>query len=197
MRPGVAFGGRAEVQGSRSSTMNLEPCIGCGGCFPRIEGCTHPYLESSPGCAAACGRLFAQHYERMESYGDVYRLANDAYAVQHPGRPSRQTINSAGIHLIRLCLTIEYGLSARHPNAAVVAAGRRKEDYSWLAPPAYKGAITVADFWEGMPLEEHRRLLRRWGESAWEAWAEHHDTIRHWLPAEWKNRASISRPRFA
>ncbi|HRI16288.1 MAG TPA: DUF5946 family protein [Verrucomicrobiota bacterium] len=169
--------------------MNMELCIGCAGLFPRKEGDTHRYLESSPGCAEACGRLFAQHYEHMDIYGDVYRLANDAYAVQHPGRPSRQTINSAAIHLIRLCLTIEQGLPAKYANDAVLAAGQRKEDYWWLKPPVLKGSITVADFVEAMPPEEHRKLLRRWAGSAWEAWAEHHDTIRQWLPAKWKRHA--------
>src|ERR1041384_52790 len=126
--------------------MTSEACIGCGGIFPKREGPTPPYLESSPGCAAACGNLFALHYQRMDAYRDVYRLANDAYAVQHPGRRSRQTINSAAIHLIRLCLTIEHGLPAEHANAAVLAAGQRKEDYLWLEPPQIKGSITVADF---------------------------------------------------
>ena len=170
--------------------MTLEPCIGCGGLFPRTEGVTHPYLESSPGCAEACGRLFARHYEHMDIFRDVYRLANDAYAVQHPGQPSRQTINSAGIHLIRLCLTIEHGLPAEHANEAVLAAGRRKEDYRWLEPPVFKGSITVADFVEGMPAGEHRELLRRWAESAWVAWVEHHETIRQWLPTKWKRHAA-------
>lgn len=164
--------------------VKMEPCIGCGGLFVRKEGGTHPYLESSPGCAEACGRLFAQHYEHMDLYGEVYRLANDAYAVQHPGQPSRQTINSAGIHLIRLCLTFEHGLPAKYANAAVLAAGRRKEDYWWLPPPRFKGAITVADFAEELPIDAHRKMLRRWAESAWEAWAEHHTTIRGWLPPQ-------------
>lgn len=168
--------------------MILEPCIGCGSLFPRIEGATHPYLESSPGCAEACGRLFAQHYQQMEIFSDVYRLANDAYAVQHPGKPSRQTINSAGIHLIRLCLTIEHDLPARYANAAVLAAGQRKEEYWWLEPPAFKGSVTVADFTEAMTIEEHRKQLRRWAECAWEAWAQHHDTIRQWLPEKWRRR---------
>lgn len=126
--------------------MILEPCIGCGGLFPRYEGATHRYLESSPGCAEACGRLFAQHYEQMTVFGDVYRLANDAYAVQHPGQPSPQTINSAGIHLIRLCLTIEHGLPSKHANEAVLAAGQRKKEYRWLEPPAFKGAINRRRF---------------------------------------------------
>lgn len=126
----------------------------------------------------------------MEIYGDVYRLANDAYAVQHPGRRSRQTINSAGIHLIRLCLTIEHGLPAEHANAAVLAAGRRKKEYWWLEPPVFKGSITVADFAEAMPVDEHKALLRQWAESAWTAWSEHHETIRLWLPAKWKRHAA-------
>lgn len=31
-------------------------------------------------------------------FGDVNRLANNAYAVQHPGQPCPQTINSTEIH---------------------------------------------------------------------------------------------------
>src|SRR5437868_1531545 len=98
----------------------FEPCLGCGGLFHSIKGTTHAYLESSPGCAAARGNLFAHHYENMSLYADTYRLANDAYAVQHPGRPAPQTINSAAIHLIRLCLIIEHDLPAKHANDAVL-----------------------------------------------------------------------------
>jgi hypothetical protein len=125
----------------------------------------------------------------MDVYGDVYRLANDAWAVQHPGRPSPQTVNSAAIHLIRLCLTIEHNLPAEHANAAVLAAGNRKEEYVWLEPPRSKGAVTVADFRTDLSVEDHKLLLRRWAESAWAAWAEHHETIRGWLPRKWTRSA--------
>ena len=60
-------------------------CDGCGGLFPPIDGPTHQYMESSPGCAAAAGMLFARHSKDFAAYFDVYRLATDAYAVQHPG----------------------------------------------------------------------------------------------------------------
>lgn len=160
----------------------LVRCPGCGGLFPSAEGPTHAYLESSPGCAAAAGELFACHYEDMATYGEVYRLANDAYAVQHPGGHSRQAIQSVGIHLIRLCMVFEHGLPAHRANDAVVAAGRQKREFFWLEPPPSMGPIRVDSFTPGMPVEDHKRLIRDWALSAWLAWAAHHPTIRSWLP---------------
>ena len=74
---------------------NLVPCSGCRGLFPDSEGPTHPYLESSPGCAAACGELFACHYQDVAFYGDVYRLANDAYADRATARRFAQAVSSS------------------------------------------------------------------------------------------------------
>lgn len=162
------------------------PCVGCGGLFPDIAGPTHPYLESSPGCAAACGVVFACHYEDMPFYADVYRLANDAYAVQHPGGRSRQAIQSVGIHLVRLCLVLECGLPPERANDAALAAARRKREFVWLERPAGMGAITVADFLPTLTREEHKALLKAWARSAWEAWSRHHATVRGWLPAGWR-----------
>jgi hypothetical protein len=121
----------------------------------------------------------------MAYFADVYRLANDAYAVQHTGRPSTQTIGSAGVHLIRLCLTFEHGLRPEQANAAVLDAGRRKQEFFWLRPPPSPHWITVADFREVGVGEDHKRLVRAWALSAWEAWEEHHPTIRSWLPERW------------
>jgi hypothetical protein len=180
------WGDQGESSVVRGQSMTLEPCVGCGGLFPPLDGSTHRYLESSPACAAACGRLFAQHYERMDLYGHVYRLANDAYAVQHPGQRSPATTNSAAIHLIRLCLVFEHALPPAHANAAVLSVGQRKHSYVWLEPPASRGLITVADFSENMAVEEHCRLLRQWALRAWEAWSLHRETIRGWLPPEWR-----------
>jgi hypothetical protein len=169
-----------------STTISLlVPCIGCGGLFPEVEGSAHRYLESSPGCASACGELFACHYSDMRFYADVYRLANDAYAVQHPGRPSRQTINSVGVHLIRLCLTFEHNLPSSLANDAVLAAGRRKKAFFWLQPPSSMGATTVANFHGSLSGTEHKALIREWARSAWAAWSLHHETIRSWLPDQW------------
>ena len=173
-----------------SDSTRLVACRACGGLYPDQQGPTHRYLESSAGCAAACGELFAGHYSNMEYFADVYRLANDAYAVQHPGKPSPQTIGSAGVHLIRLCLTFEHGLRPDQANAAVLDAGRRKREFFWLAPPASPKWITVADFRGVGWGEDHKKLIRGWALSVWEAWEEHHATIRSWLPARWAARTA-------
>lgn len=181
---------RSVHRAARSSTepqamATREPCPGCGGLFPVLTGPVHRYLESSPGCAAASGRLFARPYAQINVYRDVYRLAVDAYGVQHPGRPAPRTIQSAAIHLIRLCPTIEHHGPANRANEAVRAAGRRKHTSVWLEPPDFKGAITVADFREDLSVDAHKALLRRWAAEAWAAWSAHHATIRAWLPAGW------------
>ena len=130
--------------------------------------------------------MFACHYEDMNTFGDVYRLANDAYAVQHPGGRSRQAIQSVGIHLIRLCLVLEYGLPAARANDAALAAARKKSAFVWLQRPATMGAITVADFRSSLSAADHKSLLVEWSRSAWGAWSAHHATIRQWLPEGWK-----------
>jgi len=162
----------------------LVPCPGCGGLFPDMTGPTHRYLESSPGCAEACGRVFAQYYQSLPLFADVYRLANDAYAVQHPGQHSRQAIQSVGLHLARLCLMFEHGLPVERANAAAIAVGKGKHRFIWLRPPASLGRITVADFTPDLPVPQHKELVRSWAREAWEAWRPHHEIVRTWLPPE-------------
>lgn len=55
-------------------------CMGCGGVFAEIQGPTHRYLESSPGCWAAYGEVLAREYSDP-AYFQVHRLTVDAYAV--------------------------------------------------------------------------------------------------------------------
>ena len=55
-----------------------------------------------------------------------------------------------------------------------------KDHYTWLAPPAHMGSITVADVWNAQDVAEHVEAVRRWGASAWQAWSAHHATVRNW-----------------
>ena len=73
-----------------------------------MEGPTHRYMQSTPGCWAAFGRVLAREYEDQR-YFEVHRLTVDAYAVQHPGIPGRQSIQSVAFHLVRLGLFQENG----------------------------------------------------------------------------------------
>ena len=155
-------------------------CPGCSACFPESAGPTHPYMESSPGCWAAYGAVLAREYSDS-AYFDIHRLGVDAYAVQHPGRPSRQSIQSVGVHLVRLCLVLEHGLSPERSNAAMLAAAKHKHTYTWLEPPDSRGPITVADVIGTQTIDAHKQAVRAWAACAWQAWSIHHDSVRGWL----------------
>jgi hypothetical protein len=165
------------------SAMNLVPCLGCGGLFPEMEGPTHRYMESSPGCWAAYGEVLAREYGDRAAHEQTHRLGVDAYAVQHPGRPSPQSIQSVAVHLIRLCLLLECGLEMNRANEAMLKATESKKQFVWLEPPPNKGSITVADIQGASSPEEHAQGALQWARSAWEAWGPHHSQIRLWLPA--------------
>lgn len=136
-------------------------------------------MESSPACWATFGEVLARGYSDP-AYFAVHKFTVDAYAVQHPGRPSPQTIQSVSVHLIRLCLMLERDLDPKLANDAIKAAV--EHEYVWLAPPAMPGTITVADVHNAKDVEQHLRLSREWAAAAWGAWSAHHDIIRRWLP---------------
>ena len=156
-------------------------CMGCGGAFADIQGPTHRYIESSPGCWAAYGEVLAREYSD-QAYFQVHRLTVDAYAVQNPGWPSPQSIQSVAVHLIRLYLVLETGLGLQRANDAIKAAAEFRT-YTWLTPPSSLGNITVADVRKAKDVEEYRQRVHAWAESAWGAWSPHHATIRAWRPA--------------
>jgi len=137
-------------------------------------------MASSAGCWAAFGEVMAREYSDT-TYFDVHRLSVDAYAVQHPGIPSKQTIGSVGVHLIRLCLFHEYGLTPECANDAMVKASKNKENFIWLEPPLLVGKITVADVVEASGVEQHKTLVREWAKEAWEVWSPHHVQVREWI----------------
>ncbi len=159
--------------------MLTERCVGCGAELTAVEGPTHRYLESSPSCWAVYGEVLAREYSDFELMG-VHKLTVDAYAVQHPGRPSPQTIQSAGVHLIRLYLIFERGFPPERTDAVMRAAARHKSTFHWLEPPAGLGPLTAADVARAGSTQRHRDLVRQWAEQMWAVWAAHHETVRHW-----------------
>jgi hypothetical protein len=169
-------------------------CFSCGGEYPNIEGPVHRYMTSSPGCWAIYGELLAREYSNP-LYFSVHRLTVDAYAVQHPGSTDRQSIQSVGVHLIRLCLFLEHGLTAENANDAMLEAGKYKNTFIWLKPPDSMGKITAADVFKAKSVDEHKAIVKDWAESSWNAWSMHHDTIRLWLPAQQKAAAASYRRR--
>lgn len=160
----------------------LLPCPGCGGLFPDVDGPTHRYLEATPGCWAAYGVVLAREYSDAR-YMAVHRLTVDAYAVQHPGQPARQTIRSVGLHLLSLCAVLERGLPPHEATALLQRAASGDLSFRWLDPPADRGRLTVADVQPAEDPVAHRERVQAWAEAAWAAWHAHHVTVAGWLEA--------------
>ena len=164
----------------RITTSDLCPCVGCGALVPDIDGPTHAYIGASPGCWALYGRVLEKEYEDYPLYAPVHRLTVDAYAVQHPGTPSRRSTQSVAVHLIRLHLQLELGLPYEKANAAMIRISSHSDGYARLDPPASLGEVTVLDVLQAQDPAEHLRIVRRWAESVWEAWSPQHETVRRW-----------------
>lgn len=151
----------------------------CQGMFARVDGPTHRYMESTPGCWASFGRVLAREYGDNRFHG-VHRLTVDAYAVQHPGKPSRQSIRSVGIHLVRLYLLLERGLAPDQASDAMRGAVKHKTQYHWLEPPRSLGALTVAAVEAAVSVDAHQSAVQAWAEQMWAVWSPYHSYVRTW-----------------
>jgi hypothetical protein len=159
--------------------MSSEVCVGCGARFPAVDGPVHRYMESSPACWAAYGDILAREYSDIR-YAAVHQMTVDAYAVQHPGHPSPQSIQSVGLHLVSLCLVLEHGVETTQARAILQQSNTFKDEFVWLEPPPDRGRITVADVQPASTPEEHVARVRSWADSAWKAWSLHHDAVHAW-----------------
>ena len=159
----------------------VRPCFGCGAIVPDEVGPTHRYLGASSGCWRLYGKVLGREYEDYTGFAPVHRLTVDAYAAQHPGTSSPQSIGSVGVHLVRLHLQLERGLPHDRANDAMLdISSRLKKNFVWLDPPEQLGDVTVLDVLDARDPEEHMERVRGWGASVWEAWAPHHETVRRW-----------------
>lgn len=149
--------------------------------MPEIAGPTHRYLEASPGCWKLYGEVLSLEYGDRTYWGS-HRLTVDTYAVQHPGRPSAQSVRSVAIHLISLCLVLERDATPEYALRVIRAATAASEGLRWLDPPSSLGETTVADVHGAADAADHGRRVRMWADAAWSAWAAHHRTIRAWIP---------------
>jgi hypothetical protein len=134
-------------------------------------------MESAPGCWALYGELLARLLSDPRAE-DVRRRCVDAFAVQHPGTPGPQAIQSVAGHLMSLYAQFELGESPRRAYAIIEVAVRAKDMFRWLTPPTSKGCVTVgAVLAHSGPLDE---AAREWASEAWQAWSTWHGQIRDW-----------------
>lgn len=75
----------------------------------------------------------------------VHRLSVDAWAVQHPGDGSRRAIQSVGLHLARLMVQIEDGLSGDAANSAMLRFANAKPScQSWVLRPRIPSLLPMS-----------------------------------------------------
>ena len=165
----------------------LETCPGCGLELPRGDGRGHPYIGASPSCWQRYGELLAREYQDP-AYFSVHQLTVDAYAVQHPGRPERRAIQSVGLHLMTLGVTVEWGADPSHGPALHRRMVGRVE-FAWLEPPSFDGRLTVLHPLAAKSATGHREAVSDWARDVWDAWSVHHPTVRGWLAT-----AAVSSP---
>lgn len=155
-------------------------CVGCQAEFGDVDGPTHEYMLSSPGCWAAYGKVLAREYGDRRLMR-MHRLTVDTYAVQHPGVNLPAARRSVAVHLSRLYLLLEGGWSMERVNDnAMLAITEFKDRCDWLEPPTMAGTLSVLEVLQAASNEEHQTRVRAWAESVWKAWAVHHDTVRKW-----------------
>jgi hypothetical protein len=134
-------------------------------------------MTSAPGCWALWGELDARLLSDPGTASYRQQLV-DAYAVQHPGTPGPQAIQSVAIHLMSLYAQLERGFPSDRIPGVIEPLLRAKGTFHWLAPPPFAGALTVVD----IAASEHDLEVRgrTWARSAWQAWAAHHAQVKIW-----------------
>ena len=157
----------------------ISACFSCGARTPLVDGPTHRYMASSPGCWALYGEVLEREYSDF-GYGALHRLTVDAYAVQHPGEPSRQSVRSVCMHLAALTAVFRHGMAPGDATGLLQRLAER-EDYEWLEPPASLGRLDVTYVHAATGPDDHLARVEAWARAAWLAWKDHHATVEAWL----------------
>lgn len=153
-------------------------CGGCGALVRAIPGNPHTYIGAVAGCWEVYEQVLAKEFGDFNYPQPTHRLTVDTYAVQHPGEPGRQAIQSVNVHLVSLHLILERGLDGPAATRIMQAVIKTADCFIWLVPPEPNGSITVVDVVRAHGLEEHVALVERWATDVWAAWRQHHAEIR-------------------
>lgn len=163
----------------------FETCPGCGVRLPGVDGPTHRYIGASAGCWALFSALFNGGQPPMVP-APTNTLLVDAYAVQHPGQPSPQAVQSVAVHLITLYgvlvqdLAVDKVLWVRQRVLRPGKSGKH-ERFEWLPPPDLLTTMTVVDIVNGATPADRTELAAQYVDTVWEQWQQKHAaTIADW-----------------
>jgi uncharacterized protein DUF5946 len=169
------------VERAQLATDGLSVCPGCRLVLPLHGGPTHAYVGASPACWSLYGELPTAF--GLRAVGETARrLALDAYALQHPGRPQMRSVQSVAVHAMGLCVLLERGAEERRVKLVLGRRPTRKAPaLHWLEPPRPNGSLTVRDALVADGPEHYATAVWAWAADVWAAWEPHHTTVRRWL----------------
>lgn len=155
------------------------PCPGCGVRLPSGIETMPVHGGASMACWNAYQAILSREFDDL-AYPEVHRLTVDAYAAQHPGRPTRQTVHSVALHLIGLYYVHECRMALNEVSGAMRHTLDKKDAFYWLEPPERPEWMTIQDIHALHSVEAHTQQVYHWSKTVWLAWRAHHDIIKHW-----------------
>lgn len=165
--------------------VRYEACPDCGALLPKMDGPTHRYIGASAGCWAIFAAL-NNAGEPPLAPAPSNALLVDAYAVQHPGQPSPQAIQSVAVHLLALYAVFAQGLPLDQvlwvrQRALREERGRKRDRFVWLMPPPLTGMLTVAEIVQLPMPQERSDAVAAYAQQVWSSWSTRHlPTIARW-----------------
>lgn len=147
-----------------------------------IAGRPHDYLGANQGCWNIFGEILAKEYGEYGYSELTQRLAVDTYAIQHPGQPSRKSIQSVNIHLVSLYYIFERGCSGKAATEKMGQILSKNPAFEWLVPPTPNGHLTVIDVIQAVDKFDHEKKVKEWSQDVWNCWySVHGDKIEKWI----------------
>lgn len=151
-------------------------CYGCKALVEDIPGTAHKYIGANQGCWNLYTEVLAKQYSEFNYPEDTQRLTVDTYAIQHPGVPSKQSIQSVNIHLMSLYWVLIKKLNGKEATKMIANVLDNKPSFEWLEPPFINGNLTIADILNARTKEEHEQLVKKWAEDVFDCWYHQHQT---------------------
>ena len=110
-------------------------CYGCAALVDNVIGKPHKYIGASQGCWNLYTEILAKEYGEYNYPEHTHRLTVDTYAIQHPGQPGRQSIQSVNIHLISLYSVLVKKMNGSNATKLIGEILQRDPAFEWLEPP--------------------------------------------------------------
>ena len=168
-------------------------CYGCGALVDDVAGQPHKYIGAAQGCWNLYGEVLTKEYGEYGYPELTHRLTVDTYAVQHPGEPGRQSIQSVNIHLISLYVILIKNFNGAAATKTIGNILAKQPTFEWLEPPVPNGTKTIADVLRAIDKQEHEKFVREWADNVFGCWYAKHERAIELLATAPKARKSGER----